>query len=1066
MATIGELIIKIGADARAFTAGLNDVTKQINKWSKQAEKSFGPVMDKIGAGLTALGTAGAAGFIALTGAGVKMNAELEQSKVAFTTMLGSAEKADSFLREMRKFANATPFEFNDLQAAAKKMLAFGFAAEEVKPMLTAVGDAVSGLGGGQEMIDRVTLALGQMKAKSKVSAEEMLQLTEAGIPAWEFLSKAMGKSTAEVMKLSEKGLIPADKAIQALTEGMESKFGGMMEKQSKTMLGLFSTLKDTAATVLTTISGPVFEALKGKLDEVMAKINEWQSNGTLQQWAEKASVALTTVWDAAGKVLNVIVKLGSFILNNWQGIVPIVAGVVASFLAFRTVTTVLAGVKAALDILKISLLTNPIAIITVAVGALAAAFAFLATRQDEYTRSVNNYLENAHKESQLQEGSIKTLETKKSMLEKLGNEYATLKKKLDSGNLSEVEAVKVKADLETAGKNLIPVIGQEGLERIKGAENTKDAVNAEIDAIEGKVKVQKEALRQTYENENRATLITIAETEERIKEIKSEAKIYSIAGKIKAAFLALQGKQAVPGWISLFSEEQLKELDKAEDQITKLREKLHDTSSLDPGDIDYSQYKTTTDNLNNVTTAATGTSKAEKEAAKATDLLKTRLQILQTQSETAAIAAQEHGDKLNELKTNEQSLTQQIDVQKQVVQATTDNYNKLVASKLENTKAGLDAQLEMENEKKALAELEEKLKDNRDEMQKYQDAIDKTKKSVSDLADTYKTEMADALDDYWAKVKKVTDQEKEDIASATKAYEDALKERTNALMNFSGIFEAVTTETVDPATLLTNLQDQVDQFEQWQADLDALSNRGLSSDMIDQLRDLGVGSADQIHALTQMSDEQLAEYVSLWREKYAAAREAATTELTTMQIETQTKIAEIRSNTQVQLAQLKSDWEKTTADITKDTKDKLQSMADSAKTQGLAFMNNIISSILEKKADLAAQLDEIRQMMNDAIDPTVRHSPSLVDRVRSGLKEVFSAYSVLADKMRIELPSLAPVSAGLMSSLPSVNVAATPALAGAGGGNTFYITVNGNNADEILAKLKREIIRKGGKGAF
>jgi tape measure domain-containing protein len=75
------------------------------------------------------------------------------------------------------------------------MLAMGFSAKEVMPTLTAIGDASSGLGLGAEGLDRITRALGQMRAKGKVSAEEMLQLTEAGVPAWAILSKAIGKST-------------------------------------------------------------------------------------------------------------------------------------------------------------------------------------------------------------------------------------------------------------------------------------------------------------------------------------------------------------------------------------------------------------------------------------------------------------------------------------------------------------------------------------------------------------------------------------------------------------------------------------------------------------------------------------------------------------------------------------------------------------------------------------------------------------------------------------------------------------------------------------------------------
>ena len=104
--------------------------------------------------------------------------------------------------------------------------------------LTAVGDAVAGLGGNPEVMDRVITALGQIKAKGKTTAEEMMQLTEAGIPAWQLLADAIGMSIPEAMAQVTAGAIDADTVIGAVTTGMNAKFGGMMEKQSHTFGGL------------------------------------------------------------------------------------------------------------------------------------------------------------------------------------------------------------------------------------------------------------------------------------------------------------------------------------------------------------------------------------------------------------------------------------------------------------------------------------------------------------------------------------------------------------------------------------------------------------------------------------------------------------------------------------------------------------------------------------------------------------------------------------------------------------------------------------------------------------
>ena len=112
------------------------------------------------------------------------------------------------------------------------------------PTLTAVGDAAAGVGLGAEGINRITLALGQMAAKSKVQAGEMMQLTETGIPAWKMLADQIGVSVPEAMSMVSKGAIDAATGITALVSGMEQSFGGMMDQQSQTISGTWSTLMD------------------------------------------------------------------------------------------------------------------------------------------------------------------------------------------------------------------------------------------------------------------------------------------------------------------------------------------------------------------------------------------------------------------------------------------------------------------------------------------------------------------------------------------------------------------------------------------------------------------------------------------------------------------------------------------------------------------------------------------------------------------------------------------------------------------------------------------------------
>lgn len=211
----------------------------------------------------------AGSFSAMAKESLNIAGNLEQVNIAFATMLRSEEKAKKFLAGLQEFSIQTPFELPDLLGVSRQLLAYGFKAEEIKEILQDIGDAASGLGLGAEGMERISLALGQIRAKSRLSGEEMRQLAEAGIPAWNYVAKAIGATTQEAMKLSERGLIPADKAIQAIISGMRTDFAGMMVRQSRTLQGLLSTLRDFARLE---IFGAFGEGLRQGLLPLLSKV--------------------------------------------------------------------------------------------------------------------------------------------------------------------------------------------------------------------------------------------------------------------------------------------------------------------------------------------------------------------------------------------------------------------------------------------------------------------------------------------------------------------------------------------------------------------------------------------------------------------------------------------------------------------------------------------------------------------------------------------------------------------------------------------------------------------------
>lgn len=316
--TAAELQVKVGADTSGAISGLRNVQSELQRTS-QAGSSANAGLGQISSGFRTLGSAASgsvnsvlgltggiarfasqAGFaifgvdrlaqatLSIGSAMFAFDAHMEQTSTAFTSLLGSAQAARTELQALTQFATNTPFNLPDVENAARQLLAFGFQAQNIIPMLTAVGDAVAAMGGGADMVNRVTLALGQMQAKGKVAAQEMMQLTEAGIPAWDILAQKMGVSTGQLQDMVSKGVVPAGQAITDLTAGMEDRFKGMMDAQSKTALGMISNIKDSANIALGQIMAPAFEVIKGDLKD----LQDYLASPGFEQWAQRMSVSM------------------------------------------------------------------------------------------------------------------------------------------------------------------------------------------------------------------------------------------------------------------------------------------------------------------------------------------------------------------------------------------------------------------------------------------------------------------------------------------------------------------------------------------------------------------------------------------------------------------------------------------------------------------------------------------------------------------------------------------------------------------------------------------------------
>jgi len=260
-------LLRLGLQARSAAKLIErlgytptDVLVGLGKAAGAAERAFHFLGPTLSFGLltatpiiirttTALIKLGAAATVVGGAIGVKLAADFEQLTVSFDTMLRSRANAQKLLADLSQFAAATPLGFSEISHAARNLVAFGVAQDQVIPSLRVLGDLASGIG---MSLDELTQIYGKARVQGRLFAQDINQFQGRGIPITQALAKEMGVTTAQVRALVETGKVgfpELQRALAALTaEG--GQFSGIMEKQSHTIAGMWSTILDNTGLAL------------------------------------------------------------------------------------------------------------------------------------------------------------------------------------------------------------------------------------------------------------------------------------------------------------------------------------------------------------------------------------------------------------------------------------------------------------------------------------------------------------------------------------------------------------------------------------------------------------------------------------------------------------------------------------------------------------------------------------------------------------------------------------------------------------------------------------------------
>jgi len=304
-AAIEQMNLKIQA---AFAALTQASDRQSKAFAEAAEKNkaaaesvgsaFKSLSDKMNAALKTMA------FAELGRQIVGTMSAFENLEIRLRSVMGSAQKGDDAFAWIKRFAKDTPFEVDGVTKAF--MLLKNMGLDPMDGTLKSISDQASKAGQGQEGLMRISLALGQAFTKAKLQGDDMNQLLEAGVPVWDMLARATGKTTQELRDLSEKGRLGRD-AIKLLIDEMGRSSAGASGAMMDSLSGQWSNFTDNlknALDELRTAGG--LDDLKAALSAINDVMSQLAESGELKAWAQGTGQAMHAVGDSLASILSMI----------------------------------------------------------------------------------------------------------------------------------------------------------------------------------------------------------------------------------------------------------------------------------------------------------------------------------------------------------------------------------------------------------------------------------------------------------------------------------------------------------------------------------------------------------------------------------------------------------------------------------------------------------------------------------------------------------------------------------------------------------------------------------------
>lgn len=388
---VGKISLSGGEKVKGMLKSIGNTVDE----SKQNFDGFGRSLRMIGGALGVAGVALGGMGVAVAKVGIQYNAMAEQSEVAWTTLLGSSEKAQKQMKDIAEFAKATPFETEHVDAMAKYMHNAGLEGKELFDELMKVSDVSSAFAIPAHEAKEMARQMSQVRNAGVAYTEDLNILEDKGVPIMKTIAKQLGITTAEAKKMASDGKISSEIYLNAFNE-ISNGVKGASEAQSQTFNGMISSLSDGAKMLAGILTEKLFGKAKGFLERINTIVSDMvtvlQEGGGLKEvletfLPEETAQQIVDFFEDVKTALQ-------WIQDNWQGIVSALTGIIGAFIAFQVISTIAKTIQffnAMMVAFRVgtvmatlaqwgfnaSLLANPITWIALLIGVLIGVIIYL-----------------------------------------------------------------------------------------------------------------------------------------------------------------------------------------------------------------------------------------------------------------------------------------------------------------------------------------------------------------------------------------------------------------------------------------------------------------------------------------------------------------------------------------------------------------------------------------------------------------------------------------------------------------------------------------------------------------